>query len=179
MGRNLLFEWSPISSKKEALSRISTIQEKEPGAKPDKTEERSGRGDRPVPGWMINLYSSTERGGEKTKILDQWRLQDLDLCWERVPCKSPPGPPCSLFFFFFFFSSFFLLLGLNVLFIYFFCFFVCFCLHKWKQFTPLTLSTIISKDIRCDFWCYKLFPLLSHVILVLVIRLLIVKYPDQ
>lgn len=49
--------------------------------------------DRPVSGWMINLYSSTERWRENEDPRAVTSA-NLDLCGSgnRVPCKSSPRP---------------------------------------------------------------------------------------
>lgn len=147
-------------------------------ARQDGGEERQRRPSRP---WLDDklVFLHRERWRENKDPRPVTSARPGPLWGEGAMQISSWTPLLSVGFFFFFF----LFAPWTECFIYFFYFlcFVCTSLFpKWEQFTPLTLSTIIFKDIRCDFWCYKLlFPLLSHVILVLVIGLFIVKYPDQ
>ena len=69
----LLLEWSPISSKKEVLSRISTIQEKKPSAS-RQMEERSGRGDPSRP-WLDDKLVFHHREVERKQ-----RSSTSDVC---------------------------------------------------------------------------------------------------
>lgn len=141
---------------------MSTIQEKRPSAS-RQTEERSGRGDRPVPGWMINLYSSTERWREN-KDPRPVTSANLDLCGsgERVPCKSPPGPLLCLFFFFLGPSSLVWLWEQ-------FCCFYLFVPGRCLQVSASREKSIFSVksrhnnrslpcDIKCGFKCFPAFP---------------------